>query len=139
MPLDWRKNWNVASGKFATAADAPVKGMLTPDEDSVREIIREAAQFGGFNTPQAKGMLDAAIAPKGRQVTVREGAHQIEEGEEGFSVHIGTKFAVSVETGMLNYHLNLAQTTLGTAYITSISWGSGAAFGSENRSRSPPT
>jgi hypothetical protein len=134
MTLDFRKGWDSVPKKFESAPDAAMKKLLTVTKEDIEATIYEALQFGGFNNPVVINMLRAGVSKKGQrvgQLTIREGAHQIEDlPTGGYQVHIGTLFENK------NFHLNLGQTSLGTVYITSISWG--GAADREKRSTTPP-
>lgn len=135
MTLQFRKNWNQAPPRFANSDDAPMIPMLTPNEDSVRDIIHDAYNYGRFADQRVIRMFEAALSNRGAIVSVREGAHQIEDaGGGGFRLHIGTLF------DGVNFHLNIAQTMMGTPYITSVSWGAPntAQHGVDARVGGPP-
>ena len=113
MTLDFRKNWNRANAAFADAALIP---LLNPDEDMIRTVVAEAHLNGAFTDPAIVRMLTAAASPRGPIVSVRAGAHQIEDqGDDGFTMHIGTLFEG------VNWHLNIGQASSGRLYVTSIS------------------
>jgi hypothetical protein len=78
--------------------------------------------------------LEAANSNRGAIVSVRAGAHQIEDNPGGgFRLHVGTLFEG------VNFHLNVGQTDMGTLYVTSVSWGAPGtpAHGSDNRTGTP--
>jgi hypothetical protein len=53
-------------------------------------------------------MFEAAASPRGEVVSVRAGAHQVEDlGAGGFGLHLGILFRG------VNYHLNVQQTNSG--------------------------
>jgi hypothetical protein len=135
MTLQFRARWNAVPVAHADAADAPMIPMLSPDEQSVRDLMHEAHNFGRFADARVRRMLDAANSTRGAIVSVRAGAHQIEDtAGGGFRLHVGTLFEG------VNFHVNVGQTNMGTLYATSISWGAPgtAAHGSDLRTGSEP-
>jgi hypothetical protein len=135
MTLQFRNNWNVAPPHFAGAPDADIIPILSPDEDSVRVVFHEASINGGFSDARVLRMIAAALNARGPIVSVRSGAHQVEDGATGgFRLHIGTLFEG------VNFHLNIAQTMTGRVYITSVSWGAPntPGYGSDARTGSAP-
>jgi hypothetical protein len=134
MTLQFRARWNQVPPRYADADDAAMIPMLTPDEDSVREVIHDAFNFGRFSDARVIRMFTAALSDRGAIVSVRAGAHQIEPEGNGFRLHIGTLFEG------VNFHLNLQQTNMGTLYINSVSWGAPGtpSAGAEARTGSPP-
>ena len=109
--------------------------MLSPDEQSVRDLMHDAYNYGGFHDARVLRMFEAANSARGAIVSVRAGAHQIEDNPGGgFRLHVGTLFEG------VNFHLNVGQTETGTLYVTSVSWGAPGtpAHGSDNRAGTPP-
>jgi hypothetical protein len=109
--------------------------MLSPDEQSVRDLMHDAHNYGGFHDARVLRMLEAANSNRGAIVSVRAGAHQIEDNPGGaFRLHVGTLFEG------VNFHLNVGQTDMGTLYVTSVSRGAPGtpAHGSDNRTGTPP-
>jgi hypothetical protein len=128
MTLQFRAGWNTVPPAHANADDAAMIPLLNPDETTVRVVMNEAYVNGAFTDARVLRMFAAAASDRGAIVSVRAGAHQLEDlAGGGFRLHIGTLFEG------VNFHLNLAQTNRGTMYVTSISWGSGANHGSEVR------
>jgi hypothetical protein len=83
--------------------------MLSPDEQSVRDLMHDAHNYGGFHDARVLRMLEAANSNRGAIVSVRAGAHQIEDNPGGgFRLHVGTLFEG------VNFHLNVGQTDMGT-------------------------
>jgi len=135
MTLQFRARWNQTPPAFADAPDAAMISLVTPDEDSVRAAFAEAKLNGGFTDARVLRMFDAALANAGPIVSVRSGAHQIEDTMPGgFRLHIGTLFENT------NFHVNIAQSGSGRVFIASISWGAPntANYGVEPRANPPP-
>ena len=134
MTLQFRARWNEVPPNFANGTDAAMIPMLSPNEESVRDVIHDASNYGGFTDARVIRMFTAALSARGAIVSVRAGAHQIEPEGHGFRLHIGTLFEG------VNFHLNLQQTDMGTLYITSVSWGTPdtPAWGIEQRVGTPP-
>lgn len=135
MTLQFRQNWNQVAPAFAHAGDAPMIPLLNPDEASIRDAFHEAFNFGGFTDDRVIRMFTAALSNRGAIVSVRAGAHQIEDlPGGGFQLHIGTLFEGT------NFHLNVGQTDRGTLYITTVSWGAPHTpdYGVAQRGGTPP-
>src|SRR5258708_27017227 len=122
MTLQFRARWNEVPPAHAAAHDARMISMLRPDEQSVRDLMHDAHNYGGFHDARVLRMLEAANSNRGAIVSVRAGAHQIEDNPGGgFRLHVGTLFEG------VNFHLNVGQTDTGTLYVTSVSWGAQAS------------
>jgi len=133
MTLQFRKDWNKGNPRFEDAVMIP---MLNPDEDLIRAVLNEAYLNGNWSDPATVRLFAAASRPTGSIVTIREGAHQIEDqGGSGFRLHIGALFEG------VNWHLNVLQTSSGRMYVDSVSRGNPgdvAHFNLEHRTGAVP-
>jgi hypothetical protein len=135
MTLQFRARWNDVPPGFAGAEDAAMIPLLNPDEDTIRIVLNEAHLNGAWADLVVQQMFAAAASNRGEIVSIRAGAHQVEEPVNGgFQLHIGTLFRGQ------NYHLNLQQTMRGKMYIASVSRGApgGPNYFFEARPGAPP-
>jgi hypothetical protein len=113
MKRRFRRSLNQVHPGFPDRDDAPMIQMLNPDEDTVRVVSVEAHRNGAWQAPDAQRLFAAAANPRQSIVTIRAGAHQIEDqGGHGSRFHIGALFEGK------NWHLNYQQTPTGRLCIT---------------------
>ncbi|MDF9796092.1 hypothetical protein OKW21_001355 [Catalinimonas alkaloidigena] len=117
MTLQFRKGWNQVAPKFANANDAAMIRLLNPDEALIQTVLNEAHLNGGWTDTATKNLFQCASRSNGPIVSIRAGAHQVEDQENGFQLHIGALY------NNVNWHLNIQQTISGRMYISSVSRG----------------
>lgn len=132
MTLQFRRDWNTGNPRFDDAVIIP---LLNPDEDLVHTVLNEAHLNGDWNDPATQRLFAAAANSRGPIVSIRAGAHQIEDqGGGGFRLHIGALFEG------VNWHLNVQQTNTGRMYVNSVSRGNprGPNYNLEQRTGAVP-